>query len=209
MSTNHEHNGEDELQAARRTAHALGQTEGAEHAEVAAELAASPQARQEVEAVEALAAQLKEVAREAPRPEPSPALREAVERRLAELEPAAGRAAASGQAWPWWRSRLAVLAVTVACLVVFTVPIARWTHLLTPRQEPEVAKQSANPKRIITQDNLISEPDRPLEEPDVSDIGDIEAKPAPGNGPRSDPREAGRCCSRASRRCPCRPSHRA
>ena len=85
MTTNHEHNGEDEIQAARRTAHALGQTEGAEQAEVAAELAASPQARQEVEAVEALAARLKEAACEAPQPEPSPALREAVERRLAEL----------------------------------------------------------------------------------------------------------------------------
>ena len=178
MSTNHEHDGEDELQAARRTAHALGQTEGAEHAEVAAELAASPQARQEVEAVEALAAQLKEVAREAPRPEPSPALREAVERRLAELEPAAGRAAAQGPARPWWQSRLAALALTVACLLVFTVPIARWTHLLGPGKEREVAKQSAN-QPTTTQDNLISELDRPLEEPDVSDIGDIEAKPAP------------------------------
>ena len=98
MSTNHEHDGEDELQAARRTAHALGQTEGAEAAEVAAELAASPQARQEAEAVEALAARLKEAAREAPLPEPSPALREAVERRLTELEPAAGRAGASSAA---------------------------------------------------------------------------------------------------------------
>ena len=97
MTTNHEHDGEDEIQAARRTAYALGQTEGAEQAEVAAELAASPQARQEVEAVEALAARLKEAAREAPQPEPSPALREAIERRLAELEPAAGRAAVHAQ----------------------------------------------------------------------------------------------------------------
>ncbi len=178
MSTNHEHDGEDEVQAARRTAHALGQTEGAEQAEVAAELAGSPQARREVEAVEVLAAQLKEAAREAPRPEPSPALREAVERRLAELEPAAGRAAAQGPARPWWQSRLAALALTVACLVVFTVPIAHWTHLLGPGKEREVAKQSAN-QPTTTQDNLISELDRPLEEPDVSDIGDIEAKPAP------------------------------
>ena len=107
MASNHEHDGEDELQAARRTAYGLGQTEGAEQAEVAAELAASPQARQEVEAVEALAARLKAAARETPPPEPSPALREAVQRRLAEFEPAAGPAAAptrhirgGGAAWP-------------------------------------------------------------------------------------------------------------
>ena len=72
MSTNHEHDGEDEIQAARRTAHALGQTEGAEQAEVAAELAASPQARQEVEAVQALAARLKEAARRPRSPSPRP-----------------------------------------------------------------------------------------------------------------------------------------
>ena len=54
---------------------------------MAAELAASPQARQEVETVEALAARLKEAARAAPQPEPSPAFRGVVERRLAELNP--------------------------------------------------------------------------------------------------------------------------
>src|SRR5208337_2175732 len=100
MSTNHEHDGEDELHSARRTAYALGQTEAAEQAEVAAEQAASEQARHEVEAIQALAARLKEAALEAPQPEPSPALREAIERRLAELEPVAGRAAPR-KARPW------------------------------------------------------------------------------------------------------------
>ena len=154
MDNNHEHDGEDELQAARRTAHALGQTEGAEKAEVAAELAASPQARQEVEAVEALAARLKEAAREAPQPEPSPTIREAIERRLAELEPAAGRAAAAGAARPWWRSRLATLALTAACLVALAVPIVWSTGLLGPGKERKVASGSADRDAAITPSHL-------------------------------------------------------
>ena len=143
MSTNHKHDGEDELQAARRTAHALGQTEGAEQAEVAAEMAASPQVRQEVEDVQALAARLKEAARAVPQPEPSPALREAVERRVTELEPAIGRAAVPGPARPWWRSRLMALALTAACLLALAVPIVRSTLVLGPGKEREVAKQTA------------------------------------------------------------------
>ena len=142
MSTNHEQNGEDELQATRALPR-LGADRGAERAEVAAELAASPQARQEVEAVEALAARLKEAAREAPQPEPSPALREAIERRLAAIEPVAGPAAAQSEARPWWRSRLAALALTAACLVALAVPIVRSTNLLGPRKEVRVAKQTA------------------------------------------------------------------
>jgi len=143
MNTNYQHDGEDELQAARRTAHALGQTEGAEAAEVAAELAGSPQARQEVEANQALATRLKEAARETPLPEPSPTLREVIERRLAEIEPAAGRAATQGSARPWWRSRLMALALTAACLVALAVPIVRSTNLLGPAKERNVAWQNA------------------------------------------------------------------
>ncbi|MEI8373170.1 MAG: hypothetical protein WCJ35_10105 [Planctomycetota bacterium] len=141
MNTNYQHDGEDELQAARRTAHALGQTEGAEQAEVAAELAASPRVRQEVEADQALAARLKEAAREVPLPVPSPALREVIERRLAEIEPATGRAAAQGPARPWWRSRLMALALTAACLVALVVPIVRSTNLLGLGKEHNVAWQ--------------------------------------------------------------------
>ncbi len=159
MTTNYEHDGEDELRAARRTAHALGQTEGAEEAEVAAELAASPQARQEVESVEALAARLKEAAREAPQPEPSPALRETVERRLGELEPAAGRAAVQGPARPWWRSRLVALALTAACLVALAVPILRSMNLfglgeerivvwLSPSKDAAVPEATKSPTAI-------------------------------------------------------------
>ena len=187
--TNHEHDGEDELQAARRTAHALGQSEGAEQAEVAAELAASPQARLEVEAVEALAARLKEAAREAPQPEPSPALREAIERRLAELEPAAGPrgypAAAQGPARPWWRSRLTVLALAAACLVALAVPIVQSTNLLGPGKERDVAmRPAAEPsakapmvecpirRRALTKDQ------RALPEKfDKTDFGELEAPP--------------------------------
>ncbi len=150
MSTNHEHDGEDEGRSARRTAHTLGQTLGAEEAEVAAELAASPQARQELEAVEALAARLKEAARAAPRPEPSPALREAIERRLAELEPAAGRAAGPGAARPWWRGRLMALALSAACLAALAVPIAWSMHWFGTRKVSEVARQAAAPGTALS-----------------------------------------------------------
>ena len=139
MNKDHEHDGEEELQAARRTAHALGQTEGVEQAEVEAELAASPQARQEAEAVQALAARLKEAARAAPQPEPLPALREAVQRRLTELEPAAGRAAAQTMARPWWRRRVAALALAAACLAALA-PILWSIDLLGPRREHDVAQ---------------------------------------------------------------------
>ena len=52
-----------------------------------------------------MAAKLKEMASETPQAEPSPPLREAIERRLAELEPTAGRATEQTKARPWWRSR--------------------------------------------------------------------------------------------------------
>ncbi len=156
MTTNHEHDGEDEIQAARRTAHALGQTEGAEQVEVAAEMAASPQVYQEVEAVEALAARLKKAAGEAPQPEPSPALREAIERRLAEIEPAAGRAATQVPARPWWQSRMMALALTAACLVALAVPIVWSTNLLGLREPQNLARQS--PREVM------DAPDKTLQE---------------------------------------------
>ena len=49
-------------------------------------MAASPQARQEVKAIAALAARVKEAAQLAPPVEPSAAFRAAVEKRLAELD---------------------------------------------------------------------------------------------------------------------------
>jgi len=155
IMTNHEYNGEDELLAARRTAYALGQTEGAEAAEVTAELVTSEQARQEVEAIQALAARLKEAARTVRQPEPSTAIREAVERRLDELESVAGRAVEPTKARPWWRGRTAVFALTAACLAVLAISIVRPTRFLASGKVQEVAK------RNMTQDNMIAPlPDR-------------------------------------------------
>ena len=142
MSTNHEQNGEDELQGARRTAYALGQAEGAEKAAVEGEMAASPQTRQEVEAVEALAARLKEAAQAGPPPEPSRALRAAVEQRLTELE-AARPAAKTRNARTWWRTRLVALAAVAACLVALAVPIVRSLNFFGAAEPTRLAKQEA------------------------------------------------------------------
>jgi hypothetical protein len=143
--THHEQNGEDELQAARRTAYALGQTEGAEAAEVQAELAASPQATQEAEAVASLAARLKEAAQAVRQPVASPALREAIERRLTELQPVAGRAAAIDSAprpsWQRWRIPLMTLA-TIATMVAFIFVLI---GSLGTRMDREVALRTAPP----------------------------------------------------------------
>ncbi len=117
-------------------------------------MAASPQARQEVKAIAALAARLKEAAQLAPPVEPSAALCAAVEKRLAELETAAAKPSPlalpsegerSRYARAWRRRRLAALALTAACLVAFAVPIARTLRLIGPEQPREVAKASAAP----------------------------------------------------------------
>src|SRR5437868_6865220 len=114
MSTNYEHNGEDDTLAARRTAHALGQTAAEDWAAVESEMAASPQARQEVEAIAAVAARLKEAAQLTPPAVRSPALRAAVEERLAALESVA-RPVVRGQA-PSWRRRVIAWVLSAACL---------------------------------------------------------------------------------------------
>ena len=180
MSTNHEHDGEDELQAARRTAHGLGQTGAAEQAEVAAEMAASSQARQEVEEVEALAARLKEAAREAPQPGPSPALREAVERRLAELEPAAGRAGGQGPARRRWRKRLTAMAVAAACLVALAVPVVRSMKFFDLGESREVAKQSVASAPLpaaAARETKAAKGQAMPEQFDRTDVGEIEESP--------------------------------
>ena len=146
MSTNHEHNGEDELQAARRTAHALGQTEGAERAAVEGEMAASPHVAAEIKAVEALADRLKAAAQAAPPVEPSAELREAVARRLDELESAAAKPSppaplpvGEGRK-KWARRRLVALALTAACIAALIVPIALSKRFFTQTEPQTVAK---------------------------------------------------------------------
>ncbi len=107
-------------------------------------MAASPQARQEVEAIAALAARLQEAPLVGPPVEPSPALREAVERRLTEVE-SAERATVRSPARPWWRRRVVALAAAAACLAIVAVPIALSMKALAPAKPEEVAKQSAAP----------------------------------------------------------------
>jgi hypothetical protein len=88
-------NGEDSRRAARLTAHALGQVDPPERAEVEAELSASAKARETVRIEQALAAQLRKAAQQAPLPERSAELRKAVERRLQELQGATAGSSSS------------------------------------------------------------------------------------------------------------------
>ena len=141
MSTNYEHNGEDETQAARRTAHALGQTEGAEREAVEAEMAASPQARQEVEASAAMAARLKEAAQLTPPAVQSPDLRAAVEARLTELESAAPPAVRAPV--PQWRRRVTTWVLTAGCLAGVAVALMRQTHFFGQGGPRQVATSTA------------------------------------------------------------------
>jgi autotransporter-associated beta strand protein len=144
MSTNYEHNGEDETQAARRTAHALGQTDGAEWAEVEREMAASPQARQEVEAAAAMAQRLKEAAQLTPPAVHSPELRAAVEERLTALESAA-QTAVSG-AVRSWRRRLITWAVSAAALSLVAVTIMQSMKYSGRGESRQVAQSPASPR---------------------------------------------------------------
>jgi hypothetical protein len=118
MSTNYEHNGEDDTLAARRTAHALGQTSGEDWAAVERELAASPQAQQEVEAIAAMGQRLKEAVQLTPPAVHSPDLRAAVEERLTALDAAAQPAVRGSSrrqliAWVASAAAVALVAVTV------------------------------------------------------------------------------------------------
>ena len=142
MSTDHE----EEVRAARLTAHALGQTDEAERAKIEAEMAVSAQVRQEVEAVRSLAGQLKAAVAAAPQPGPSAGLREAIQRRLSEIAPA-NTAAAGDKVRPWWRSRLAAFAAAAACLAAIAVPIASSTNFFGSRAPRKLARQTSFRRR--------------------------------------------------------------
>ena len=125
MSTNDQNqdNGQDERRAARLTAHALGQVDSAERAEVEAELAVNPEMMKTIREERAFATELRRALDEAPTPERSAELREAVERRLKELEktpPAAPPAVPTRQ--PRWGRRLWSLLAVAAALLVLAVP---------------------------------------------------------------------------------------
>ncbi len=145
MSTNHEHNGEDDALAALRTANALGQTAGVEHAAVEHEISAMPEVRQEVEVIASLAARLKEAAQSAPPVEPSAALRAAVEKRLSELDSPRPLALAPRKPRPWWRRHMAKLAFAAACLVVVAAHFMPPTKIISVGDPREVAMLSASP----------------------------------------------------------------
>ncbi len=133
MSTNYEHNGEDDTLAARRTAHALGQTSGDDWAAVEAEMAASPKARQEVEAIAAVAQRLKEAAETTPPAVRSPELRAALEARLTALESAA-RPLVRGPV-PQWRRRVVTWVLTAGCLAGVAVALMQQSNFFGgPRQ---------------------------------------------------------------------------
>ncbi len=144
MSTNYEHNGEDDTLAARRTAHALGQTSGDDWAAVEAEMAASPQARQDVEASAAMAQRLKEAAETTPPAVRSPELRAAVEARLAKLE-AAARPTVRGPV-PQWRRRVVTWVLTAGCLAGVALAIMRQSNFFEAREPRQVAQTAGTPR---------------------------------------------------------------
>ncbi|MGA2618304.1 MAG: hypothetical protein ABSF26_11885 [Thermoguttaceae bacterium] len=121
MSTN-DQNGEDQRRAARLTAYALGQLGSSEQAAVEAELAASPQAREAVRAERALAAQLRTAAHNWPLPERSAGLRQAVERRLRELEAAGAAPPSVAKRPPRRRRPLWPILLVAATLLLAVVP---------------------------------------------------------------------------------------
>ena len=125
MNTNDQNqdNGQDERRAARLTAHALGQVDSAERAEVEAELAADPKAQEAIQAERAFATELRRALDEAPTPERSADLREAVERRLQELEKASPAAPpAIPKRKPRWNRRIWSLLAVAAALLIAAVP---------------------------------------------------------------------------------------
>jgi autotransporter-associated beta strand protein len=148
--TDHERNGEDETQAARRTAYALGQLSETERAEVSAELAASPQAREEAEAIQAIAARLSEATRTSRQPDPSPELREALERRLTELERASYRSIPGESGRRRWPRRLAALALA-ASILAMAFPIARTTRSPEAGDRSEVALKTSSARTAANQ----------------------------------------------------------
>ena len=142
MSTNYEHNGEDDTLAARRTAHALGQTTGDDWAAVEAEMAASPQARQEVAAIAAVAQRLKEAAVTTPPAVRSASLRAAVEARLTELESAA-RPVVRGPV-PQRRRRVVTWVMAAGCLAGVAVAFMRQTSYFGRGEPRQVANSAAS-----------------------------------------------------------------
>ncbi len=121
-NSNNENNGEDERRAARLTAHALGQTDTAERAALEAELAANPLDMKTVREERAFATDLRRAVEHDAAPERSPELREAVERRLKELEAAAAVVppAIANRKPP--RSRRVLVVAIAATLMVAAVP---------------------------------------------------------------------------------------
>ncbi|MCR4413464.1 MAG: von Willebrand factor type A domain-containing protein [Thermoguttaceae bacterium] len=131
MSVNRHESNEAEVHAARLTAYALGQLDGPERAEVEAELAASEESLQAVATLRTVAGALVEATRHDLSSGRSPALREAIERRLDELDAAAAsppsKARTTGAPW-----RLLAVA---ACLVIAAVPV--YVLVIRPGASPE------------------------------------------------------------------------
>lgn len=123
MNTNHHPFNPDELRAADRTAHALGQLRGAERAAADAELAASPEAQREADELRQLAGQLRQGAAQEPLPPPSPALRDAILSRLQQQEAPAMSSSDPQTNAPKFRAARWLLLATAACLVIAPLAI--------------------------------------------------------------------------------------
>jgi len=125
MNTNHREPNGGDLDEALLTAYALGQLGEGERAAVEAKLAASQRARQFVEETAVLAQHVGEAWRAGPPLQKSPALRDAVQRTLAELEDSQMKT--EHETWPASQPRRAgrharVVALAV-CLFIVAIPL--------------------------------------------------------------------------------------
>jgi Ca-activated chloride channel family protein len=158
MNSNHQQLGDDdEIRAARLTAYALGELGEHERAAAEAELAASEEAAGAVRSDRLLAGYVYEATCRDLSPGRSASVREAVEKRLDELERAPmaagkGRAATSAIPMPEAarrRSRrwLGALLAVAACLVVAAIPLSVYVlnHARLPGEPRELAIEPPSP----------------------------------------------------------------
>jgi len=148
MNSNHEDPASRELNEARLTAYALGQLDAKERAAIEAKLARSEKARRDVAETSALADHLNEANRQYLSPQPSAALREAIDGHLTELEVAKmeTRPTPSSVAKSSKSRRPLIAVAVVACLVVAVVALA--LPSLLDRQE--MAARQTDPEEQST-----------------------------------------------------------
>ena len=143
--TNDNHNPDKaERVEAQLSAYALGQLDSEERAKVEAVLARSEGARRFVDHTRAIGRELAEANARYPAPAASPALREAVEKRIAELPAAVRRNVATGARTRPGQRRLQNWMVTAACLLIAAVPAVYYGLGLDGRAVREAARRDAS-----------------------------------------------------------------